>query len=337
MIFMRAVLRYVASLLCIVLLSAACNPAVQRFEPTDLVWPPPPSQPKIKYVQSIYTEDDIGRAYSLKERLFGKEYDDTLKRPYYVFAARGTILITDIGSKLVKILDLTTKRMSVVGGDGTLRFPVAAVSDASGAIYVADAGNAKVMVYNGDGKYRTSYAVNNGKPVALAINERLGILYVVDRQRHQIIALDKQGQQLFTFGSFGDANGKFNVPLAIAIGADDKLYILDSGNFRVQVFDARGAHLFKFGAVGDHAGLFANPKGVALDSAGHIYVTDAAFSNFQIFDQQGNVLLYVGSMGPAPGQMHLPGGISIDEQDRIYVADQLNRRIVFFQYLKDTP
>ncbi len=310
---------------------------MQRFEPTDLVWPPPPSQPKIKYVQSIYTEDDIGRAYSLKERLFGKEYDDTLKRPYNVFAARGTILITDIGSKFVEILDLTTKRMRVVGGDGTLRFPVAAVSDASGAIYVADAGNAKVMVYDGNGRYRTSYAVDNGKPVALAINERLGILYVVDRQRHQIIALDKQGQQLFTFGSFGDANGKFNVPLAIAIGADDKLYVLDSGNFRVQVFDARGAYLFKFGAVGDRAGLFSNPKGVALDSAGHIYVTDAAFSNFQIFDQQGNVLLYVGSMGPAPGQMHLPGGISIDEQDRIYVADQLNRRIVVFQYLKDTP
>ncbi len=77
----------------IVLISAACSPAVQRFEPTDLVWPPPPSQPKIKYVQSIYTEDDIGRIYSLKERLFGKEYDDTLKRPYSVFAARGTILI----------------------------------------------------------------------------------------------------------------------------------------------------------------------------------------------------------------------------------------------------
>jgi hypothetical protein len=44
--------------------------------------------------QSIYTEDDIGRIYSLKERLFGKEYDDTLKRPYEVFAARGRSFIT---------------------------------------------------------------------------------------------------------------------------------------------------------------------------------------------------------------------------------------------------
>jgi DNA-binding beta-propeller fold protein YncE len=336
MIFLRTLSRYYAPLSCIVLIIAACNPAVQRFEPVDLVWPPPPNQPKIKYVQSIYTEDDIGRIYSLRERLFGKEYDDTLKRPYNVFAGHGSLIITDIGSKLVEILDLTTKRMRVVGGDGALRYPVAAVSDASGAIYVADVGNAKVVLYNENGRYRTSYPVN-GKPVALAINERLGILYVVDRQRHQVIALDKQGQQLFTFGSFGDVTGKFNVPLAIAIGADDKLFVLDSGNFRVQVFDANGGFLFKFGGVGDRAGLFANPKGVALDSAGHVYVTDAAFSNFQVFDQQGNVLLYVGSIGPAPGQMHLPGGISIDEQDRIYVADQLNRRIEVFQYLKDTP
>lgn len=333
----RTILRYCATFLCIILLSAACSPAVRRVEPADLMWPPPPSQPKIKYLQSIYTEDDIGRTYSLKESLFGKEYDDTLKRPYNVFVARSKIFITDIGAKFVVILDLTTKRMMVVGGDGTLRFPVATVSDASGALYVADVGNEKVMVYDGNSRYRTSFAVDGGKPVAMAINERLGILYVVDRQRHKVIAMDKQGRQLFTFGAFGDSAGNFNVPLAIAIGADDKLYVLDSGNFRVQVFDAKGAYLFKFGAVGDRAGLFANPKGIALDSAGHIYVTDAAFSNFQVFDGQGNVLLYVGSLGPAPGQMHLPAGIAIDDQDRIYVADQLNRRIEVFQYLKDAP
>jgi DNA-binding beta-propeller fold protein YncE len=157
--------------------------------------------------------------------------------------------------------------------------------------------------------------------VALAINERLGILYVVDRQRHQVIALTNRAAAVH-LRILATATEK--CPPAIAIGADDKLYVLDSGNFRVQVFDARGDFLFKFGGVGDRAGLFASPKGIALDSAGHIYVTDAAFSNFQVFDSQGNVLLYVGSIGPAPGQMHLPGGISIDEQDRIYVADQLN-------------
>jgi DNA-binding beta-propeller fold protein YncE len=308
-----------------------------RFEPSDLVWPSLPSPPKIRYIQSIYTEDDIGRIYSLKENLFGKEYDDTLKRPYGVFAGGGRILITDIAAKFVHVLDLTEKRMMVIGGDGTLQFPVAAVSDASGAIYVADIGNAKIVIFDRNGKYRTSYLVENSKPVALAINERLDILYVLDRQQHRVLALNKQGQQLFTFGSFGEGNGKFNVPLALAIGADDKLYVLDSGNFRVQVFDAKGTYLFKFGSVGDRAGLFANPKGVALDSDGHIYVTDAAFSNFQVFDQQGTVLLAVGSMGPAPGQMHLPGGIAIDQQDRIYVADQLNKRIEVFQYLKDTP
>jgi DNA-binding beta-propeller fold protein YncE len=307
MITRRKITLYSLSLLSLVLLGVACSPAVRRNEPAGLVWPPPPSQPKIKYIQSIYTEDDIGRTYSLKERLFGKDYDDTLKRPYNVSATRKNIFIADIGAKYVEVLDLNEKRMKVVGGDGALRYPVAAVSDASGAVYVADVGTAKVMVYDADGRYRTSYSIDKGKPVALAINERLGTLYVVDRQRHQVIALDKQGQQLFTFGSFGDSDGKFNVPLAIAIGADDKLYVLDSGNFRVQVFDVKGGFLFKFGEAGDQAGLFANPKGIALDSAGHIYVTDAAFSNFQVFDQQGKVLLYVGSMGPAPeiGRAHV--------------------------------
>ncbi len=315
---------------------ASCGPPPRSPEPDNLFWPLPPDPPKIKYIQSIYTEDDIGRVYSLKEKLFGKEYADNMARPYGVRTRHGNMLVSDIALRRVLIFDLVNKRLRVLGEEGALITPASSVSDVSGTVYVADTGGAKIAVYGPDGAYRTAFILKGSKPVAVAINEALGRLYAVDREGHRVVAFGLDGTRHFEFGERGSADGKFNIPLDIAVGANGEVYVLDAGNFRVQVFTAEGRFLSKFGAVGDRPGLFANPKGIALDSEGNIYVTDAAFSNVQIFDPQGHVLLFLGQLGSRPGQFHLLGGISIDESDRIYVADQLNGRIQVFQYLKTT-
>jgi len=327
---------YSAVLAALALMSlVSCGPPPRSPEPDNLVWPLPPDLPKIKYIQSIYNEDDIGRVYSLKEKLFGKDYADSISRPYGVSSRRGSVLVSDIALRRVLVFDLTAKRLRVLGDEGGLITPASAVADRSGTIYVADAGGAKVAVYGPDGAYRTAFGLKGGKPVAVALNEAMQQLYVVDREGHRVVALGLDGSPLHEFGGRGNSDGKFNIPLDITVGADGNVYVLDAGNFRVQIFSPEGTFLSKFGAVGDRPGMFANPKGIALDSEGHIYVTDAAFSNVQIFDPQGNVLLFVGQLGPRPGYFHLPAGIAIDENDRIYVADQLNGRVQVFQYLKE--
>lgn len=328
-------MRFVISILAAVLFFTACGPAPRRIEPGNLFWPMPPSPPKIRYLESIYSEDDIGRVYTLKEKLFGKDYLDSLARPYGVFARRGSIIVTDISLRRVLIFDLAAKKLRFIGEEGSVQLPSAAVDNRQGNVYVADAAQPRIAVYDASGKYRTAFLLNDAKPVALAVNDSLGRLYVVDRHGHKVVVLNLDGKSLFEFGGQGEENGRFNIPLSIALDRAGKAYVLDSGNFRVQIFDQDGKFIGKFGSVGDRPGFFANPKGIAVDSEGHIYVTDAAFSNFQIFDQQGNTLLYIGMLGAQPGQLHLPAGISIDENDRICVADQFNRRIEIFQYLKD--
>jgi DNA-binding beta-propeller fold protein YncE len=238
--------------------------------------------------------------------------------------------------KAVFIFSLDSKRLQLLGSEVAMELPTSAIMDAAGTTYVADAGNSRIVVYDAQGNYKTAYLLNGGKPVALAVNEILNRLYVVDRRGHKVVVLSLDGKMLFEFGGPGEKNGLFNIPLSIALDDHGDVYMLDSGNFRVQIFTSEGEFLSKFGEVGDRQGMFANPKGVAVDSDGNIYVTDAAYSNFQIFDRRGRFLLFVGTLGPYPGQMHLPGGIAIDESDRIYLADQLNGRIEVFQYLK-TP
>jgi len=313
----------------------SCGPVPRPPEPDNLFWPLPPDLPKIKYIQSIYNEDDIGRVYNFREKLLGKEYADHMGRPYGVSVRRGRVLVSDIAQRRVLVFDLEAKRLRVLGGEGALNTPASAVADSAGTVYVADAGGAKVAVYGPEGAYKTAFSLKGGRPVAVALNEARKQLYVVDREKHRIVIYGLDGSPLAEFGGRGSADGKFNIPIDITVGADGKIFVLDAGNFRVQVFTPEGVFLSKFGSVGDRPGSFANPKGIALDSDGHIYVTDAAFCNVQIFDSQGNVLLFVGQLGPRPGYFHLPAGIAIDENDRIYVADQLNSRIQVFQYLKE--
>jgi DNA-binding beta-propeller fold protein YncE len=313
---------------------SGCGQPHRRPEPDNLFWPLPPEKPRIKYIESIYSEDDIGRVYSIREMLFGKSYNDTMSRPYGIFAHRGHIYVADVVSGRVILYDRNNKVMQVFGQEGAIRTPADAVSDGSGTLYVADSGQNKVAVYDAQGEYQTAFPLGPARPVSLALNEALGRLYVVDRTGHQVIVLSLNGDPLFHFGSRGIDKGQFNAPLGIALSNSGNVYVLDAGNFRVQVFDADGKFIRSFGSVGDRSGFFANPKGIAVDSENHIYVSDAAFNNFQIFDEEGHFLLNVGNLGFAPGELYLPADMSIDENDRIYIADQLNSRIEIFQYLK---
>ena len=323
---------YALMLLAACLLSA-CGPAKRPAEPDNLFWPLPPDPPKIKYIQSIYSEDDIGLVYSFMEKLFGKDYHDSLVRPYGVFARTGAMAVADVTLRRVLLFDLTSKRLTIVGDDGTLRIPSAVVIDSSGRIYVADGPGGKVALYDASGRYLTAFLMKDSRPIALALNEQAGKLYVIDGDGHRILVFGLDGRRIAVIGKAGRGAGEFNFPIDIAIDRSGLLYVLDARNFRVQILEEDGSYLRSFGSAGDVPGSFANPKGIALDSKGHIYVTDAAYSNFQIFDSTGNILLFVGSLGPRPGELHLPAGISIDEQDRIYVADQLNGRVQIFQYL----
>jgi DNA-binding beta-propeller fold protein YncE len=324
-----------ASAALFLLVLAACGPPARLPEPNNIFWPLPPERPRIKYVQSIYSEDDIGRVYTFSEKLFGKDYFDAVARPYGVSAKRGRVYVSDLVLRRVLVFDYAARRMIIVGQEGCFQNAAAAVSDAAGNIYVADSVGAKICVYGAQGNYLTSLAVDGAKPVGLAVSDALGRLYIVDRAMHRVVVLGLDGKRLFEFGGRGNVNGRFNIPLDISIDAQGTVYVLDNGNFRVQLFTPDGAYLSKFGTVGDRPGTFANPKGIAVDSEGHIYVTDAAFSNIQIFDREGNILLSVGELGAWAGHMQLPAGIAIDENDRIYVADQLNARVQVFQYLKE--
>jgi DNA-binding beta-propeller fold protein YncE len=335
----------VCSLLLIMTACASSQSAVRdETSPAEApapVWPPPPQQPRIRYLSSISSPADVGIRESWLKRavdnLFGKgEEEIVMLRPYDIFVKSNKLCVTDPGASTVHIFDMTGKRYFSIGSfrGGALRSPIGVAVDEHGDIYITDSVLKKVFVFNADGAFLREIGESYSfmRPTGIAVNKDR--IYVVDTLADTVSVFAKNhGNLLFTFGRNGKGSGEFNYPTNIFIARDGLLYIVDFLNFRIQTFDRDGNFISKFGENGDAWGNLSKPKGVAVDSEGHIYVTDAQFENVQIFDKEGRLLLMFGKPGRARGEMVLPAGIFIDAQDKIYVADSYNNRIQIFQYL----
>lgn len=309
----------------------------------DLVWPLPPESPRIRYLGSIRSRDDIGAGgkTSLADALLGKKEQEpieSMRKPYGVHVDKdGRMFVTDTGWGKVLVFDAANRNFEVWGlsGQGSLSKPIGVTSDSTGKIYVTDVIQKRVMVYDSNGGFVTAMgsAGELHTPTGIAVNERQRRVYVADTRKHNIAVYDFDGRRVSTIGDRGTGPGQFNFPTNLAVGRDGRIYVTDSMNFRVQILAPDGRPLSMFGSNGDRPGQFSRAKGIAIDSENHIYVVDAAFNNYQIFSQDGELMLYVGSIGQSDGQFWLPAGAYMTPDDRLYVVDQYNRRVQMFQYV----
>jgi DNA-binding beta-propeller fold protein YncE len=308
-----------------------------------LVWPPPPSQARIRYLGSISEPKDIGRKKGFWRKLWefvrGDEEDERIERSMAMAVdGRDRLLETDTKKGRVHIFDRHGGGYAYLKGTKweSLKLPIGLAVDAGDNIYVADGEANKIFVFTADGKFDRilDSAEWLKRPAALAIDRQRQYLYVVDTPAHDIKVVDLTTGGLHSvIGHRGEAKGEFNYPTYVALDRQGRLAITDSMNKRIQIFDHEGHLISVFGKAGDGSGDFSVPKGVAMDSDGHVYVADAGFDNIQIFDQSGRLLLFWGTSGQEAGEFWLPTGLLIDAQDRIYVADSYNNRVQIFQYL----
>lgn len=324
-------------------LLAACGSVTKQDE--HWVWPLPPEEPRLKYVESIRSSKDVkpDSAFdTFKQLIGGMAQDVSLIKPYGVAAFNKTIYVTDTILGRLLVFNQGKKTFKVFGnkGAGRLNKPIDVAVDQQGRVYVTDAHQSRVVVYDSQGNYQRAMGGPKilTRPTGVTVNPVNDNVYVVntgtlDSQHHAVSVFNSKGRFLFDFGTRGSGEGKFNFPTNITSDAKGRVYIVDTGNFRVQIFSSEGKYLDGFGTAGTGLGSFARPKGIAVDSDEHIYVIDAAFNNVQIFDQNKRLLLFAGTMGKGAGEFWLPAGMWIDQNDRIYIADQYNRRIQVWQYM----
>ena len=169
------------------------------------------------------------------------------EKPFAVAFGSGYAYVTDVGSTYegntvkVKILDAAT---GTEVGTITRNSKSVAVDEATGLVYVADAGvsQQKIYVYNPTG-----------------------------------------GAAIRSFGGKGTGNGKFTGLWGVTV-ANGVVYATDEAQSRVQAFGTDGTFLGKWGGAGTGPYQLRNPSGISRDAQGRVYVADSANDRIAVFD-----------------------------------------------------
>ncbi len=75
-------------------------------------------------------------------------------------------------------------------------------------------------------------------------------------------------------GSEGSDLGKLKYPYSIVFDSDDDLYICEMGNHRIQHWRPDGSIIGSWGSCGKNPGELNQPWSIALDSLGYIHIVD---------------------------------------------------------------
>ena len=224
-------------------------------------------------------------------------------------------------------------------GAGELAGPRGVTLDAEGNLYVADALNHRVAIFDPAGTLsRTVGARGDGdgglyEPSGVSVDAE-GNLYVADTWNARIAKFGPDGTWIGTWGSGnadlgdgrratdteGDAQANAANPLGLygprnVLVVGDRVYIADTGNKRIVVTDRDGNFVEQWGTFGTQPGQFHEPIGLATDARGRIYVGDTWNGRIQIFGQDPD-----GRINPQPEQVVTVAGWQQNTYNDPYLA-----------------
>jgi uncharacterized repeat protein (TIGR01451 family) len=200
--------------------------------------------------------------------------------------------------------------------------------DASGNLYVADAGNYRVRKIDGSGNITTvagngvccghtgdggaATAAQIGSPYAVAVDAS-GNLYIADVSNNVIRKVASSGtiataagNGAFGFSGDGGAatSAKLDGPYGVAVDAAGNLYIADRFNSRVRMVSSTGTITTFAGTgacctLGDGgaatSAFLDSPTGVAVDGAGNLYIADTFNERVRKVDGTGTINTVAGN------------------------------------------
>lgn len=164
-----------------------------------------------------------------------------------------------------------------------------------------------------------------------------GRIYVINRCdyarrmaiRVGILNFDEEYIGEFSNG-YGDGDGQFVLPVAIAVDSMGRLFVTDEFNKRISVFESGGKFLYKWGVEGANKGELKSPSGIAIDGTDNVYVADQHNHRVTKFSDTGDYIDSWGSKGSDEGQFDMPWGLAVNVAGNVYVADWRNDRIQKF-------
>jgi sugar lactone lactonase YvrE len=222
----------------------------------------------------------------------------------------------------------------------------------SSVLYVADACNHRVQLFNVTNPLAASYLATIGVPGQSGsdsghFNNPLGVavdasrIYVADENNHRVQVFDRvtRAYQATISQGWGTGNTQFKNPSDVAVDSAGNIYVADRQNARVQQFNSSLAYVRTYGTTGvpylTDNNRYNKPSGMAVGPDGSMYLTEERGQRLIKLDAAGQAQWTVGQAGVAGGssdntRFNRPTDVALAPSGLIYVADTVNNRIQIF-------
>jgi len=252
-------------------------------------------------------------------------------------APDGRLYLADTGNNRLLLLNRQGEVVREVAGFGwgkdQFDRPVDIFASSGLDAFVADYNNRRVLRYDKDLNYLSSFTAGEGKESELQLGYPSGValsshgeLFVVDNENRRVLKIDSFGVPEFSFGDFSYGDGSLEDPQRIEISHDDVIYVSDRGRHCVMTYDYYGNYLGRIGQ-----GVLVSPMGLRWEE-GRLWVADVEGDQIVLFDSDGKAL---GRWNvPGDGLGALDGPIDVDVYNgNVYVLERDSQRIQVFDWL----
>lgn len=258
---------------------------------------------------------------------------------------------------------LQTKRQQ----GGVMHLPVGLYVDKEEQrYYVVDGGNNRIVSFERDGEFRSSFTASKSlsKPYDLIRNP--GFLWIVEKGKNSLTEIDLKNKKIIpktltfqgrviypdriardkdTFLVLDKASGMIflldeNMDVRANIGCDEcqagfvdfklkdgAIWALTQYDQEVRQFSMTGKLVRSFKLDKEKTRF---PRSLAVDDADNIYILDRHAGNVSVYDRSGSYRYQFLEPGHSRGQLYYPAELLFDPWGRICIVDEGNGRVQIF-------
>ncbi|MBN1230401.1 MAG: TIGR03663 family protein [Anaerolineales bacterium] len=256
--------------------------------------------------------------------------------------ANGNLLICDSrNNRITRILPEGTL-LQIIGVDDAhpeknLLEPWGIAVNKDGEIFVADTWNHRVVKFDGNGLFITSWGGfgQDGSPYSfwgprdIAVDSD-GRVYVSDTGNKRILVFSNGGDFIAQIGDEGSGPGQFEEPVGVSIDPNSgNVYVADTWNARVQIFSEKNGtfeYLSEFEVLGWESTSVDNKPFLKVDPISRVHVVVPEWQQVITFSSEGDVLYFI----EEPSIIGYASSAFQTADGKVWVTDGLNNSIIQF-------
>ncbi len=249
------------------------------------------------------------------------------------YDSSGNLYVVDVNNHRVQKFDPTGAYLGQWGTPSTYTPALGSIAvDSAGNVYLPDTGGTPSihMLDSSLNPVRNIGAGTLSSPEGVALDSA-GNVYVADANKEAVFIFDPNGyaHSPASFGTFGAADGQFELPVGIAVDSGGNIYVADLDIFQaktnlIQKFDKNGNFVKSWGTRGAGDGQIYYAIGLAIDKYDNVYATDFVNRRVEKFDSNGTFLTKFGSVGVGNGTFGWPFNVAVNSTGTVAVADLTN-------------